>query len=230
MGYIICLFALILVSVICILLMPKFRNTKLTNACFLAISFVCYVASLIRIYSDVGFFDWNFQNALPYSNVSPFMFASLLVYLFLPQKAKRYWALLIVLLVPGMFLSAALGCISRAAIHYKFHFHFLFDYVAHISLFLFGIYQVRSKQWAPTKKDCLWSGGMIVGVALLMLIVNLIFGTAFFGLALNEQYNIYNMKIVPNCYLSALLYFLGLCAVLVAGYFLTLAFRPREKE
>ncbi len=230
MGYIISLIALLAAYIALIFVMPKFRHVKVVNAVLLAIPLACYLFSLIHIYRSVGFSDWNFQNALPFANVSPFMFGSLAVYPFLPRKAKQYWALLIALLSVGMFFSAVLGCVSRAAIHYKFHFSFLLDYIAHMSLSLFGVYQVRANQTTLAKKDCLWSGAAIVFVAVLMFLINAVFGTAFFGLATNETYSIYNMVLVPYWWLSDLLYFVGLTGVLFLSYFYLLMFAKIQRR
>lgn len=51
-----------------------------------------------------------------------------------------------------------------------------------------------------------------------MLIVNSIFTTSFFGLTFNDNYNIYNMVLVNNAYISALIYLIGLIMVLILGY------------
>ena len=51
-----------------------------------------------------------------------------------------------------------------------------------------------------------------------MMIVNVIFDTAFFGLSLNGKHNIYNFVLTNNAYLSAALYFFGLICVLGLGY------------
>ena len=58
---------------------------------------------------------------------------------------------------------------------------------------------------------------MIIGAAFFMMILNVIFDTAFFGLSLNGKHNIYNFVLTDNSYLSAALYFLGLLCVLGLG-------------
>ena len=50
-----------------------------------------------------------------------------------------------------------------------------------------------------------------------MLLLNVAFDTAFFGLSLNGKHNIYNMVLVSNSYLSACIYFLGVGVVLLLG-------------
>ena len=228
MGYIITLILLLVSYAAGIYFMKYARNFKLFNILFIAAVFIPYVSLLYIVYSDVGFYDWNFQNTLPVANVSPFMFSTMLLLLVWPKKIREQHFLLISLLSVGMLLSGVLSCVYNAVIDYKFHFHFVLDYFAHFVLSLFGIYLIRTRQVRFTVKSCLISAASILGVATLMLLLNLIFDTAFFGLSLNGKHNIYNNVFVESSYLSALLYYAGLCAVLVMGYLLSRAF-DKEK-
>lgn len=219
MYYILCLIAMIVASAVVIVFMPKFKNVKLTNLIFVLTIFVLYIVSVIIQYFKVGFYDWNFQNSLPTANVSPFMFFVVLpLYFLLPQKPKRYFLLLVALLSVGMFLSPTLSCVFNACRNYKFHFQFVLGYVAHFALFLWGIYIIKTNQTELKVKDSAISGSLIVGVAIVMMILNIIFDTTFFGLNLNGKHSIYNMVLVSNSYLSAFLYFAGLVVVLVLGF------------
>lgn len=129
-----------------------------------------------------------------------------------------HWKLLISLLSVGMFLSTVFNCIYNASIDYKFHFHFLMDYIAHFAISLLGVYFVSSGEVSLKPKSCAVSASLIYGAATLMLVLNLIFDTAFFGLSLRGKHNIYNNVIVDNSYISALLYYLGLGVILLLGY------------
>ena len=217
-AYILALLLLCIAYVACLFLMKHMRNFKLFNFLFGCFVYIPYVMLCIIVYTDVGFHDWNFQNTLPVSNVSPFMFSLLPLLLILPKRLKKHLFLLISLLSVGMFLSTVLGCIYNASIGYKFHFHFLLDYIAHFSLSLFGIYLIQSKQVELTLKNCLVSSSIILCTATVMLVLNLFFDTAFFGLSLRGKHNIYNNVIVDNSFLSALLYYVGLTCVLLLGY------------
>jgi hypothetical protein len=63
-----------------------------------------------------------------------------------------------------------------------------------------------------------------------MIILNVIFDTSFFGLAFNGDHNIYTYLVIPNPYLSAFVYILGLTCVLISGYwFLKLVIKIDEK-
>lgn len=218
MAYIFTLIFFILVYICIICLMKYMKNTKIYNIIFASVVFGLYAILVFKIYKDVGFNDWNFQNALPTANISPFMFFSIPLSLLLPKKIKKYYLILISLLSVGMFLSPSLGCIYNAVIKYKFHFHFLLDYVAHFALSLWGIYLIKSNQISLTKKASIISASILVGVVTLMLIVNVILDTAFFGLSLNGKHNIYNNVIVSNSYLSAVIYYLGVVVVLFTGF------------
>lgn len=218
MYYIIALVVLIVLYGLGIYFMKYLNNTKMVNIIVVSTIFITYIIFVLRSYFHNGWSDWNFQNTLPVANVSPFMFGTLFLYFIIPKKVKKYYLLLIALLSVGMFLSPTFGCIYNASISYKFHIHFLMDYISHFLLSWWGVYVVRSNQVELRKKDCAISGAIIVCVAIIMLILNIIFDTAFFGLSLNGKHNIYNMVLVGNSYLSAVLYLSGLCVVLLCGY------------
>ena len=211
-----------------IYLMKYIKNPKVANPIFVALVFIPYVMLSLTVYLDVGFHDWNFQNTLPVANVSPFMFTCIPLALILPKSAKKYFLLLISLLSVGMLLSSVFGCIYNAAIDYKFHIHFTYDYVSHFTLSLFGIYIIRSRQATLNKQNALISSSIIFGAATVMLLLNVIFDKAFFGLSLNGKHNIYNNVLHENSYVSALLYYSGLLVVLLLGYAYSSIFK-REK-
>ena len=219
MLYIISMFLLIIFYILAIYCMKYMKSTKLWNTIFTVSIFVFYLIVVLKVYSSVGFNDWNFKNTLPVANVSPFMFTLTVLLHLLPLKIKKHIYLLISLLSIGMLLSALLGCVYNASINYRFHLHFLSDYMAHVMISLWGVYLVRSKQVAPTVKNSLISGSIIIGVAIVMMILNVAFDTSFFGLSLNGKHNIYNNVLTDNSYLSAILYFFGLAAVLTMGFF-----------
>ena len=218
MGYIIALIICFVLYAIAVKYIACFKQTKIVNFLFCATVFALYFSLSATVYSDVGFNDWNFKNTLPVANVSPFMFSIMPLVIIAPKKIRGYLFALISLLSFGMLVSPALGCIYNASINYKFHFHFLLDYVAHFLLSLFGIYLVRTKQVILTKRTALIGGSIIVSVAFVMLVLNLIFDTSFFGLSLRGKHNIYNSVLVENSYLSCALYFAGLIFVLIMGF------------
>ena len=85
---------------------------------------------------------------------------------------------------------------------------------------LYGIYLVKSKQVDLRRtKDFIVSGGVMVGVAMLMLVINLVFKTSFFGLSMYGDHSIYNIVLVDSGVVNAVIYFSGLTALLIVGYF-----------
>jgi hypothetical protein len=230
MGYYISLAGLLAFYLMAIPQLKHLRNKKITNGVFSVLIFALYVAVVIRVYISVGFNDWNFKNTLPVANVSPFMFTLVMLMHLLPQKIKKHFYLLISLLSVGMILSSVFSCLYNGVINYKFHWHFLCDYLAHVLLSLYGVYLIKSGQVELNKKNALVSGAIIVGVAIFMLVLNVIFDTAFFGLSLNGKHSIYNVVLVESSYLSAFLYFLGLCGVLAMGYIYSRLIARKNKK
>ena len=199
--------------------MKNFHSKRFTEIIFTCLVFIPYVCLSFVVLRDVGFNDWNYRNTLPVANVSPFMFAITPLVLVLPKKIKKHFLLLISLLSVGMVFSSILGCVNYAVINYKFHVHFMLDYVSHFALSLYGVYVLRTRQVDLTLKNSVVSGSLIVGAAFVMMVLNVIFDTAFFGLSLRGKHNIYNNVLFKSSYLSAFVYFLGLIAVLILGFF-----------
>lgn len=217
--YLLALLIFCILFIASIYLMKYVRNVQLFNLIFLALVYIPYVSLCIFVYkNDTDPNRWNFFNTLPTANVSPFMFSITPLLLILPKKIKEYLYLLIAMLSVGMFLSTLISCAGNAIRNYKFHFHFTLDYLSHFALSAFGIFLIRTKQVKLNLKNCIISSSIIIGVATVMLVLNLIFDTSFFGLSLNGKHNIYNIVLVNNSYLSALLYYLGLTSVLFFGF------------
>lgn len=216
--YILTLAVLCLLFAVGIYLMKYIRNAKLANLIFIALVYIPYVCMCVYVYkTDTDVNRWNFLNTLPVANVSPFMFSLMPILLILPEKIRKHLYLLVSMLTVGMLLSTVFGCVGNALRNYKFHFHFTLDYFSHFAMAAFGIFLIRSKQIILNVKNCIISGSIIYGVATIMLIMNVIFDKAFFGLSLNGKHSIYNIVLVDNSYLSALIYYVGLFFILLFG-------------
>lgn len=219
MNYYISLPIIISLYVLGLILLRFFKNKTITNIIFCFFTVSLYISNVVIAYIKNGPYDWNFTNTLPTANVSPFMFILCPLAVILPKKARWVFQTLISLLSIGMFFAAILSIIYNGIRDYTFHLSLYFDYLAHLALSLWGSYFVISKQIDLSPKKAFISGSIIVIVAFIMLIINCIFKTSYFGLALDEKYNIYNAKIVNNAYLSAFIYFNGLVLTMVIGYF-----------
>ncbi|HQC54785.1 MAG TPA: hypothetical protein PKX91_03565 [Clostridia bacterium] len=183
---------------------------------------------LVEVYYRFGI-GWNFIYSLPTANVSPFMFTIVFVVLFLPKSIKNYFYLLMSLLSLGMIIAGIGGAIWYIGWE-DYHLAISVEWFTHFMMALFGIYLVLSKNVDFTLKNSLKSSIIIYCVVALMIILNVIFDTSFFGLAFNGDHNIYTYLVIPNPYLSAFVYILGLTCVLISGYwFLKLVIKIDEK-
>ena len=111
-----------------------------------------------------------------------------------------------------------LTTVFNALREHALHWTIVFDIAAHAVPSLFGVYLVKTEQVDLEIQNSLKSGGLIVGVAVGMML-NVIFHTSFFGLSLYGNHNKYNFVVCENGYLSAAIYFCGLCGIFAVGYF-----------
>ena len=218
--YIIAVVALIAVYTLGLIFMKhivKFR--RFFDVDFPFIIFILYIIELLLLVLDVGFENWSFFNALPLGNVGPFMFFTLPFLFLLPKKARRYYHTLVALLSPAMLIAGLLCGILLAAAGRPFFSNYLLDMICHVLFALYGIYLVRSEQVDFDIPRNLISGGVILVVALLMLVLNAILHTSFFGLNVYGEHTIYNILFLKSGALSTILYFIGLTVMLTIGYF-----------
>ena len=220
MKYLIVFAVLLAIYIVGVLLskyLAKYKNV--VNILFVIAIFTSYFYVVRYMYYDVGPEDWNFKNTLPTANVSPFMFCLTPIILVMPKAIRKYLMTLVVLLSLGMVVAGLGGALGFVARNYKFHWHITMDCFAHILLSLWGVYLLKSGQVELTPQKALRGGAIIVSVALIMLVLNLIYHKAFFGLSLYGEHNIYNIRLFENGVVSIIIYFLGLGFVLCAGYF-----------
>ena len=223
-------FCILMSAFVAVILLSKYmKNTKLWNSLFVLTIAVCYVALVIEIYRASGPDHWNFSNAMPMANVSPFMFFTAPFLFLLPARIRKYAYVLISGLTVGMFLSSAVGCLGNFIKGTYFRGFFVLDYIAHFALASWGVYLVKSKQVSLNIKDCVIGASALLGVATCMLLLNLVLDTAFFGLSLRGKHNIYNVVLTDNSYLSALLYYGGVVVVLSLGFGFQRLLNPKKK-
>ena len=201
-----------------VFLMRYMKNVRTVNTVFFLLTTLIYWVYVLMVYLQVGAKSIYFHGVLATANVSPFMFTALPIIYFSRGKLKEHLYLLVSLLSVGMFFSPIFNAISYAVSGVPFQVLPVLDYVGHLSLSLWGIYLVRSGQVTLNPKKALTSGLIIVGVADIMLVLNLIFDTSFFGLSLKGKHNIYGNVLTENSYLSAIIYFAGLAVILLLGY------------
>lgn len=228
MKYILTISILLAAYVTIILLIERIENKKVANFLFFSIVFGCYVIYVLQVLFLSGYHSIYFHGVLATANISPFMFSIIPIIHFSHGKLQKHLYILVSLLSFGMLLSPTLNAITYAIKGHPFNFYAIWDYIAHLTLSLWGIYLAKSEQIKIKVRDSIISALIIIGVALFMLLMNLIHGTAFFGLALDGNHNIYQNVIVDNSYVSAIIYFTGLDVVLIAGYFYSKCFSKKK--
>lgn len=194
-------------------------NAKVFNLVFSLIIAISYIALLIYNTQALDIFPAVFDKTLPTGNISPFMFSLVLITIFLPTKLKDIIYTLIVLLSVGMF-GAGLNELYSSLSFPLFSLFFPLDILSHFTLFLFGIYLVVSKQVDLNKKNVIKAIILIYSVIFIMIILNAIFKTCFFGLSFDDTHNIYDMTFIKNEYLNILVYIILVFIVLMGGYIL----------
>ena len=117
----------------------------------------------------------------------------------------------------GMLVAGIFNCVFNIARNYRFHWHMGLDSILHASVSLYGIYLVRTGRARLDKKTCLIGGAFMWVVAGCMLLLNVIFHTAFFGLSVYGEHNIYGVVLSDSGVVSAVIYFVGMTIVLALG-------------
>jgi hypothetical protein len=217
MGYWITSGVYLLIYLLGIIGIKYINKNKFINIICPCLVFVFSVTNSINYFILQGVNGWDFQNTLPVANVSPFMFFSGIIIMLLPNLIKKYGNTLISLLSLGMFIAGIEVLVFNAVRDYTYYWNFVMDAFNHLLFSLFGIYLVKTNQTHNEVSKQIISGTLIVGVAFIMLVLNLIFRTSFFGLSLYGNHNIYNFVICESSLLSALVYFTGLIIVLFSG-------------
>jgi len=195
------------------------KYKKITDIDFPALIFILYFIEIVLLLVDVEFKDWSYLTLLPFGNIGPLMFFIVPFIFLLPKKARGYAFTLIALLSPAMLLYGLIHGIMLVVAGTKFFAAYVLDTFCHILFSLYGVYLVRSKQADLDIKKSLISGAVILGVAVLMLILNAIFRTSFFGLSVYGDHIIYNIIFLDSAVLSTFVYFFIVAGILLIGYF-----------
>lgn len=218
MWYLVSFIFLLILYILGIVVIKNINKNKTIDILIPIIVFILYLVCVLYMYNKVGLNDWNFLNVLPTANVSPFMFFGVVVIFFIPDCIKKYVNTLISFLSLGMFCAGMINLIFNAIRDYNFYLNFVLDSLIHMLFSLYGIYLFKTRQVCVEKYKQVISGLIIIVVAVIMLILNLIFKTSFFGLSLYGDHNIYNVVLCKSSVLSAIVYFSGLMLVLIFGF------------
>lgn len=217
MWYYITTIVFCVIYVLGIFFIRKINKYKILDIGWLILIFIFQLIKILYFWINEGITSWNFYNALPTANISPFMFIFSIILLVLPKTIRTYGNTLISLLSLAMFLACMVMMIFNGMRDYNYYFNFVLEAFNHILFSLYGFYLYKTQQTYHDKKRSRISGMLIIGVAFIMLILNLIFKTSFFGLSMYGNHNIYTIVICESSIISAIIYFEGLTILLGLG-------------
>ena len=218
MYYFIILLTILLFAFGIVLLRKLPKKSLKIEKYLIIVSFVSYVFEILKIGLVMGFTRDAFFYALPLGNVSPFVFTLAFISLFFPERIRKNIRPLLIILSFG-FLVAGFGLtIINFVTNQPFVPSAIFDVIPHILLALLGIYYYESYNEEYSLKHYVFAGIFMILVALVMLGINAIFNTSFFGLNPYGNHNIYFHNPIRNCLLSNIVYFVGLLLAEVLGF------------
>ena len=170
------------------------------------------------------------MDVIPLSKLSPFIFATVFFINFMPKVIKKYYytilsTLILAMACVGIFSSLADGLMND--MNY-FVVWMYFDSFSHIAIALFGIWLLITGQTSLDRKTLFICLGILYTFLLLLICVNLIFKTNFFGFSVYGDHNIYGIVINPWM-VSFIVYFAGLTVIVVADWFLCKAIASKMR-
>ena len=209
----------------------RVKNKSSVNYILAGTALFFYV---LLIVTDGQYHHWDEATILdvhPLSKMSPFLFATALLAEFLPQTIKKYYhtilsSLLLAMAAVGIFASLADGMMND--MNY-FVVWMYFDAVSHLTIALFGLWLAISGQLSFERKVLVRSLGILYAFLLLLIVLNLIFKTNFFGLTTYGGHNIYGVVIDPWI-LSFVAYFAGITVISLAGWFVCKALAAKAQR
>ncbi len=216
-GYVISLAILNLIFLVFYFLILKYKAKCKINLVFILCIFTIYCATLLIQLLTQGSNSKAFIDTLPTSNISPFVFSTLPLCL-LNKKLQNLIFPLAVFLSVGMLCSVEIS--HYRFIHDKLSYNFALslDGLNHILYVIFGIYLITTNQVKLNLKTFLSVCGTILSVVGLMIVLNIVFQTSFFGLNFYGKHQIYNIVVCSSGIMSAVIYVTGLLLFLILGY------------
>lgn len=212
--------AIILVSIYftslaAIIIFRDHIDTRIGNAVFICLDVIFFIALHLNYYNRGAF-----STFLTLDNISPFTFTLLPFSYLMKDKVKDYFFSFVAFICLGMF-GAMLVSPNYAYLFQQrldASFDYVFDAFNHLVVSLFGVYLVVTKQVKPNMKQFIKGSIFIYSVITIIVIINLLFHTRYFGMAPYGNYSIYMLNIFGSFGATLLGYILGLALILFTGY------------
>lgn len=205
-------------------------NSTQQRILFLFIGF-CYILNILDKIMGSQINMKHLNAVIPFGNYSPLIFTVCTILAFVPDKWTRWFKYFMGIMWLPMLIASLYNSISFIFTQGEYSYTcMIFDCISHGLIGLYGFSLLYNKVIVYDKKKLIWLLSCIMIVPIIMLILNAIFDTTFFGLNLNGKHNIYNVVITDNSYLSATLYLLGLAMLLAISTFVSLKIQRRVSK
>ena len=216
MGMTLLLISIYFATMIFMLTFLEHSNTRVGNAIFIIVNVVMFVGQNLCFYTP----ELNNFRFVMFDNISPFTFTFMPCMILLKGKIAEFFKSAIAFLSIGMIIAMLVSP------HYAYYMdfvhtaelHYLFDAMAHLNCSLFGIYLVLTGQVKLTYKNFVRAAVFMYTVITLMVTLNAVFGTNFFGMCPYGGYSIYMINIFEEYWATLLAYYLGVMLVLYLGF------------
>lgn len=205
-------------------------NSTQRRVLFLFIAF-CYILNILDKIMGSEINMKHLYGVIPFGNYSPLIFTVCTIMVFLPEKWCRWFDYFMGIMWLPMLVASLHNSISFTWSQGPFVYTcMIFDCISHGLIGLYGFYLLYNKAVVYDKKKMIILLSAIMLVPVIMLILNVVFDTSFFGLNLNGKHNIYNVVISNNSYVSAAIYFVGLAALLAVSTAASLIIQRRVSK
>ncbi len=195
------------------------RAPKHLELYYLCAIVLCYGLNVLEKLVPQGADAKWFYLIHPLGNLSPFLFTMAFFAILLPERDRVVFRTVAGIMCLAMIGAGYYNSLTRLFMAEPWLYTcIVFDNFGHILFGLYGFYILRNRVVIYDRKTKIFSCSFVLGTALLMLILNAIFGTSFFGLNLYGNHNIYNLVLTKSSALSAVLYFIGLSGLLAIGW------------
>ena len=216
MGMTLVLISIYFATIIFMLTFLERSNTRIGNAIFIIINIIVFWGLNMCYYKpEAGNFRF-----LVFDNISPFTFTFMPFLVLFRGKVAEFFKSAIAFLSVGMIVAMMI----TPQYAYLMNFNntagvdYLLDALCHLNCSLFGIYLVLTGQVKLSYKNFVRSVIFMYSAITLVVAMNYIFGTNFFGMCPYGGYSIYMFNLFEDYWATLLAYYLGVLGVLYTGF------------
>ena len=221
MGMTLVLISIYFATIIFMMTFLERSNTRVGNAIFIIINVIVFWGLNMCYYTPE---TKNFR-FLVFDNISPFTFTFMPFLVLFRGKVAEFFKSAIAFLSMGMIIAMLIT--PQYAYLYNFNdtagLDYLLDALCHLNCSLFGMYLVLTGQVKLNYKSFMRALIFMYSVITLVVVMNHIYGTNFFGMCPYGGYSIYMFNLFEDYWATLLAYYLGVLVVLYTGFEFNLA-------